>query len=265
MDLLDTAGGRLAYDERGDGPALVLLPSGAHERGDYDALRERLGGAYRTIAIDWPAHGESPAPGGPASAMTFAAAARDAVAALAPEGAIVIGNSVGGYAAARLAIDRPELVRALVLVDSGGFDEPSLRARLFCAAMARPALLRRIYPTFSRRYMSDNRPPAARSRELAIATTRRPAGAAVVSGLWRSFPHPDHDLRAHAGSISAPTLVIWGRHDPVIPVASGERAAALISGAELKLLDTGHLPFLSDPDRFAAALVPFLERALAVA
>ena len=53
--------------------------------------------------------------------MRFADVAEELVERLAPEGAVVVGNSVGGFAAGRLAIRRPELVRGLVLVDSGGF------------------------------------------------------------------------------------------------------------------------------------------------
>lgn len=122
--LLETTRGPIAYDERGTGNPIVMLSSGAHDRHDFDGLRELLPDGFRSIAPDWPGHGESPAGREPASAMGFADVTEELVARLAPEGAIVLGNSVGGFAAARLAIRRPELVRGLVLIDSGGFLPP---------------------------------------------------------------------------------------------------------------------------------------------
>ena len=268
MDTITTATGTIAYDERGSGPAVVLLPSGAHDRRDYDELRDLLPADVRTIALDWPAHGDSPAPIVPATAMAFAAAVEEVVGALAPGGAVLVGNSVGGFAAARLAIRRPELVRGLVLIDSGGFARPWPHERVFCALMGRPRFLRAIYPVFSWAYMRARTDADRRARATAIATVRRPEGAATVTGVWRSFNDPEHDLRAQAGAIAAPTLVLWGRRDPVIPARVGRAVAAAIPGARLAVLDTGHVPHTSDPAAVAAELQPFLaslERPAAVA
>jgi pimeloyl-ACP methyl ester carboxylesterase len=261
MALLDTQLGSIAYDERGEGPSIVMLSSGAHNRHDFDGLRHRLPSRFRTVALDWPAHGESPPLEGQASAMRFADLAEDLVARLAPDGAVVLGNSVGGFAAARLAIRRPELVRGLVLVDSGGFLGRPPQVRAFCALMARPRFLRAIYPWFANRYMRPGSEEDRRVRDLGIATTRKDPGLRTVSELWRSFSSPEHDLRAEATSIAAPTLVAWGRRDPVIPLKVGRRLAATIPGAELAVFDTGHAPQVSDPDGFAARLVPFADAA----
>lgn len=99
-----------------------------------------------------------------------------------------------------------------------------------------------------------------RARDVGVATTRQDPGLAAVSGLWRSFSSPEHDLREEAASIQAPTLVIWGKKDPVIPLKAGRTIATTIPGARLELLDTGHAPQVSDPDGFAAIFTPFAER-----
>jgi pimeloyl-ACP methyl ester carboxylesterase len=263
MTLLETSAGEIAYDELGDGAPLVLLPSGAHERRDFDELRALLPPRFRSIAVDWPGHGESPAAPGPSSAMAFADAAEAAVEALAPGGAVVLGNSVGGFSAARLALRRPELVRGLVLVDAGGFAMRTPLVRGFCAAMSRPAFLRRVYPSFAKRYMRPRTAADRRALAAAIATTRRDPGLGTVCELWGSFAAPEHDLRRDAASIAAPTLVVWGRHDPVIPLRVGRKVADSIPNAELLVLDSGHLPHTTDPDGFAAALVPFADAAFA--
>jgi pimeloyl-ACP methyl ester carboxylesterase len=265
MPLLETPSGAVAYDERGTGETIVLLPSGAHDRHDYDELRTHelrtlIPARLRTIALDWPGHGESPPGGGPASAVRLADVAEQVVQRLAPGGAVVLGNSVGGFSAARMAIRRPELVRGLVIVDGGGFAGRPPHVRAFCALMARPGFLRAFYPAFSTRYMRPRTVADHRARDTSVATTRRDPGLRAVSELWRSFASPQHDLRRQASSITAPTLVIWGRHDPVIPLRVGRRIAGTIPGARLLVLDSGHVPHTSDPQRFAAQLIAFTDQ-----
>lgn len=256
---LDTFNGPLAYDVAGpehaaDGPPpLVLLSSGAHDRHDWDELRAELG-EQRTIAIDWPAHGESPAGSAPGSAMLLADVAEEAVEQLAPGGAIVAGNSVGGFAAARMAIRRPDLVRGLVVIDGGGFAARTPAVRAFCALMSRPRFLRAVYPAFSALYMRARTSADERARRTGIATTREDPGLGAIAELWRSFASPEHDLRAAAPTISAPALLLWGKRDPVIPTRVGRRAQHLIPGSRLVVLDTGHVPHTSDPAAVAAEI-----------
>ncbi|HEX5924991.1 MAG TPA: alpha/beta hydrolase [Baekduia sp.] len=262
MDLLDATSGPVAYDERGTGPAIVLLPSGAHDHHDFDELRALLPDGMRTIALDWPGHGESPLGEGPATAMRFADIAEELVERLAPEGAVVVGNSVGGFAAGRLAARRPELVRGLVLVDGGGFGGRPPHVRAFSALMGRPWFLRRIYPAFSARYMRARTDADRRARDTGVATTRQDPGLRAVTELWRSFASPEHDLREEAKAITAPTLVLWGRHDPVIPLKLGRRVAELVPDARLVVFDSGHVPHTTDPAGVAAELVSFCEHHL---
>jgi len=256
--MLEIPAGTIAYDERGSGPAIVMLASGAHDRHDYDELRALLPESLRTIAFDWPAHGESPPGSEPGTAMQLANVAEQVVEHLAPDGAIVLGNSVGGFSAARLAIRRPELVKGLVIVDGGGFAGAPPHVRAFCALMAKPRFLRAIYPAFSKRYMRSRTDADRRAQATGVATTRQDPGLRAVAELWRSFSSPEHDLRRQAGAITAPTLVIWGKRDPVIPIRLGRKIAQTIPSARLVELDSGHVPHTSEPQRFAAELLEFV-------
>src|ERR1700733_4153872 len=65
MTTLSTSAGTVAYDSHGSGDTIVLLPSGGHEQHDYDEIRELLPEGLRSIGVDWPGHGQSPA--GPAA------------------------------------------------------------------------------------------------------------------------------------------------------------------------------------------------------
>jgi pimeloyl-ACP methyl ester carboxylesterase len=261
VELLETQDGAVAYDQRGEGNPIVLLPSGAHDHHDYDELRALLPTRFRSISLDWPAHGASPAGRSEASAMHFADTAEGLVATLAPAGAVVVGNSVGGFSAARLAIRRPELVRGLVIIDGGGFLGRPPHVRAFCRLMAQPRFLRAIYPAFSARYMRARTDADRRARRTAITTTRRDPGLRAVAQLWRSFGTPEHDLRSEVHAISAPTLLLWGRRDPVIPLGVGRRLERAIRGSRLVVFESGHVPQTTDPEGVAAQLVSFADAA----
>jgi pimeloyl-ACP methyl ester carboxylesterase len=261
MPTVSTRAGRLAFDELGAGPGLLLLHAAAHDRHDWDGVRPALAERFRTIALDWPGHGDSPVPPAPwrASAALFADAVEDVVDALDLAPVAVVGNAVGGFAAARLAVRRPRAVSALVLVASGGFDGPTPRSRALGAALGRPFVLRAIYPWFAARYLHARDGAAVRVRQVAVDAARRPGTTEVLTGLWRGFGRPEHDLRADAAAIAVPTLLVWGVHDPVAPPRLGRRAEAAIPGARLIVLDAGHVPFVDRPEAFLAAVLPFLE------
>jgi len=253
---MSASAGPVAYDAHGSGDPIVLLPSGGHERHDYDELRELLPDRFRSISIDWPGHGRSPAGTMPATELALAQLVEEFLDSLAPAGAVLVGSSIGGNVATRLAIRRPDLVKGLVLIDGGGFEGAGrLSGRVFCALMSRPWFARRIYPLFSDAYVRPRTAADRRARADAIATTRTTQGLTAVTQMWRSFSAREHDLRAQAGSITAPTVLIWGRYDPVLPLRAGETARELIPGSRLVVIESGHLPHTTDPEAVAAELI----------
>lgn len=262
MNTLSAPTGPIFYDVQGAGERpIILLPSGAHDHHDFDELRALLPTRFRSITLDWPAHGASPPGEGSVTDARLADIAEQLVEELAPDGAVVLGNSVGGYAAARLAIRRPELVKGLVIVDGSGFEPRTIRGRVFCALMAQRWFVRAYYATFSAQYMQVQTEADRRARETAIATTRQDPGLRAIAQLWRSFTNPEHDLRQAAKEIAAPTLALWGRHDPVFPVAVAESITQMIENASVVVFNSGHVPHTSDPAGVASQLVPFADRA----
>jgi pimeloyl-ACP methyl ester carboxylesterase len=261
MPTISISAGEIAYDARGSGPTVLFLPSGAHHRRDYDELRDMLPGHFRSIAVDWPGHGESAGGSLTADELSLAGLIEEILEQLAPDGAILVGNSIGGNVAARIAARRPALVTGLMLIDGGGFETSRLPSRVFCALMSRPWFVRIVYPSFSRWYMRSRTSADRRARANAIATTRTAAGLKAVAEMWHSFTRPEHDLRGQAGQITAPTVVIWGRHDPVLPLTAAETAHDLIVDSKLVVIDSGHSPHTSNPEAVAAQLVPLLDPA----
>jgi pimeloyl-ACP methyl ester carboxylesterase len=263
MTILNTSLGPVAYDSHGHGEPVVFLASGGHDRHDYDDLRDLLPAQLRSIAIDWPAHGDSPAWSQPPGEVELTQMVEEVLESLCPDGAVLVGNSIGGNVSARLAIMRPELVRGLMMIDSSGFEPPQHGGRAFCSLMSRPTVLRAIYPLFSKAYMRARTDADRRARASAIALTRTPDGARALSAMWHSFTLPAHDLRSQAAGLVAPTVLVWGRHDPIVAPKFGAAAHRLIAGSKLVIIDSGHAPQTTDPGAVAAELLPLVDLAFA--
>ncbi|MDL4777491.1 MULTISPECIES: alpha/beta fold hydrolase [Thermomonosporaceae] len=283
---IETSLGPVAVAVRGAGPALVLLHANPGDHRDYDAVLPALARRHTTYAVDWPGYGDSPpatarlavrtgsvgatagpgsaappATGREVSAMGFAAIVPEILDGLGLRRAAVIGNSVGGYAAAGLALARPAAVTALVLVNSGGFSRlggPLTRGviRLMGTEPAVRAASGRMPRFYLRRRTGTVREMISRD----AARRHDPRTIAVEAALWRSFASPDHDLRVRAGAITAPTLLVWGTRDPMVGMDVRRVRRALPQGIWCPL-PTGHAPFAEAPARFLDAVLPFLQDA----
>jgi pimeloyl-ACP methyl ester carboxylesterase len=260
MTTIQTRAGRVAYRESGSGPTVLLLHATLHDRHDFDPIVATLARRYRTIAVDWPGHGDSDPVDAAMepSAPLFADVLEDVVEGLGLARAALIGNSVGGFAAARLAITRPEFVAGLILVNTGGFVPLNPLSRTFCRVMSMPVVWRTA-PLFVRGYMKARTDSDREIVGRAIARAKTHDGVRTATGLWRSFTTPEHDLRGRADALTAPTLIVWGKRDIAVPLSYGRIVHDAIRDSRLEILDTGHVVFSSDPQGFLAVAEPFLE------
>jgi pimeloyl-ACP methyl ester carboxylesterase len=261
MTTIQTRAGRVAYRELGSGPTVLLLHAILHDRHDFDPIVDTQARRYRTIAVDWPAHGDSDPVDASVepSAPLFADVLEDVVDGLGLSRTVLIGNSVGGFAAARLAINRPDCVAGLVLVNAGGFVPWNPLLRTSCRVLGTPAVFRRAAPLFVRGYMKAKTDSDREISERAIATAKTAEGTRTGTAVWRSFATTEHDLRSRAAELTAPTLIVWGKKDIAIPLSAGRATHGAIRGSRLEILDTGHVVFSSDPDGFLAVAEPFLQ------
>lgn len=149
----------------------------------------------------------------------------------------LVGYSLGGAVAVRVAADHPELVRRLVLVNPGGV--PAGRSELADALTAVRMSLG-AGPSFWPVMIRD----ALRTGPRAL----RAAGKDVRAD----------DASAWLPRIAAPTLILRGEHDALVTAPDAERIAALIPGAELRTLPgVGHVPLAQCPQELAAAIAMF--------
>ena len=260
-----TSGGMMSYSvsapQGGSGRPLLLLHANLHDSRDYAPVHDALSIGRRVIAVDWPGHGQSPTPPTPIGAPELGDLAVEFVDALDLTNLVIVGNSVGGYAACRIALERPGRVAGVVLVNTGGFTPHTPFSRAFCAVMGRPAVIRTCARYFARVYM---RPKSTADHAIVSRVTARSKsaeGARTAAALWRSFTAPAHDLRKVAKDITSPVLITWGARDLTAPARWGKIAAAAIPAARFTTLSAGHVAFSSVPEAWLAEVLPFVESA----
>jgi 3-oxoadipate enol-lactonase len=247
----------VAYEEQGTGTPLILLHATLGDHGHFADIVPTLARTYRTLAVDWPGFGESESPNPPRAGtpMYMADVLEEIVERLDLEPAILIGNSIGGYAAARLAIRHPERVRALILVSTAGF---ITAGQFTCWLFGQEWFARLIATRFAKTFLKLRTPLVEQIIARIDAGRAIPARVAVDAAIWRSFVRPELNLRPLGSQIKAPTLVINGRYDPVIRYDRDESQAS-IPHAQRIILETGHEPFAEDPEAFLKAITPFLQ------
>jgi pimeloyl-ACP methyl ester carboxylesterase len=223
---------------------------------------------HRCVAFDLPGFGESEMPSGDLSITEFARTADVVCDQLGIDCPAVIGNSMGGFVGAELAISFPTRVDKLVLVSAAGLSteyvarEPVLAlGRALTAVTARagaaadPILrrkrLRRAILQAVVRYPERLSVPLA--TELA-----RGAGAPGFNGAFRELL--GYSFRDKLEQINVPTLIVWGRNDILVPVEDAATFEHLIGENAHHVIfdDTGHMPMLERPGRFNTLLAGFL-------
>ena len=242
----------ICYEDGGTGPA-VLLSHGYSATGHMWApQRPALTPRYRVVTWDMRGHGETAAPDDPAQ-YSHALTVADMRALLGHLGigrAVVGGLSLGGTMSLAFWGAHPEMVRALVICDSGpGFRNAEAREAWNRRAHARAADL-------------DARGLAAlegRSREVQEALGRHRSARGLAHAARGMLTQPDARLMDLLPGIRVPTLVVVGDRDTPF-IAACEYMAKKIPGASLEVIgDAGHSSNLDQPAAFNRVLLDFLD------
>ncbi|MFO0448584.1 MAG: pimeloyl-ACP methyl ester esterase BioH [Pseudomonadota bacterium] len=247
---------------RGAGPDVALLHGwGMHGGIWHTAADDLAAGGFRVHALDLPGHGRSPWAKGVEELDGLARRVAEHL----PHECRLVGWSLGGQVAIRIATLFPARVTKLVLVAT----TPRFVAKRDWPHGMEPATL----AGFAQHLAKDWRGTVqeflglqVRGDEKQIDTLRElkrivfqhgePNGAALAAGreILRTA-----DLRDEAARVRAPTLVIGGLHDRLTPPGAGEALARAIPGARwLAVPRAGHAPFLSHREAFRDALLAFL-------
>jgi non-heme chloroperoxidase len=262
IDELRLPGGlRLQYAEQGepDGVPLLLLHGYGGSRRSFEPVLPHLPPSIHAIALTHRGHGDSDRPAG---GYTTSALAGDAVAtmdALGIESAVVVGHSMGGGVAQRIAIDHPDRVAGLVLAGAA----TSWADNGAVAELAADVVLLDdpVDPEFVRRFQLST-----------IVQPVRPSWADTVvseslklpARVWERCMEGVvlDDFAAELPSISAPTLLVWGDSDTDIsPREEQDALMAAIPRSELLVYrGIGHALHWESPARFAIDVADFAHR-----
>ena len=254
--------------EQGSGRPIVFVHGLGGQWQNWLENMPRFAESRRVIALDLPGFGLSAMPAKKISIEGYGRVLADLCDQLDLNPAVVVGNSMGGFVSAELAIRRPDSVERLMLVSAAGVSQMDVAKQPILAAAKGAALV-----------ITDN---AAQQRWLAGRPALRHAALAIVArhpsrirpdmayeGLIKGTAKPgfetalraclDYDFRDRLPQIGCPVLVVWGEKDAIIPVRDADKFVELIDGARKVVLeDTGHVPMLERAPTFNDLLEKFL-------
>jgi pimeloyl-ACP methyl ester carboxylesterase len=256
-------------DTGGSGPALLFIHGLGGCWQNWLLNIPAFMDTHRVIAPDLPGFGESPLPpDGKLSIQGMAQSVAELCRALGVSTAGVVGNSMGGFIGAELALRFPTQVTHLVLVSAAGLSieerrrEPLIAATRVLAlgfplvtgrsntAVRRPRM-RRMAMQLLVRY------PEKLTPALSFELARGAGKPGLVPGMQALL---SYSFRDRLAEIEVPVLVVWGANDMLVPVADAQEYVDLIGPNARRevFADTGHLSMLERPSRFNELLRGFL-------
>jgi len=240
------------YFEAGQGPAVILLHGLGGGKEIWMASFGALAAQYHVYAIDQIGFGHSDKPLLDYKIATFADFLQGFMQAQNIPKATLVGNSLGGWIALDFAVHHPGTVEKLVLVDSAGLPwTQAFPADLNPSSVAEMrAMLESVF--YDKKILTDDVVLQAFTNHV------RSSEAYTIQRTMAGWAAPQFEDTKLA-SIHAPTLVVWGRQDVLIPLVSGEKLRDGIPGATLVLIEEcGHAPEIEKPVEFNRALLEFL-------
>ena len=250
-------GQSIHYFDMGSGPVVVLLHGLGSRKEDWVPVLEPMAQKYRLLVPDQIGFGRSDKPLLDYSIQTYVDFLNEFLRQLKVEKASLVGESLGGWIAGLYAVEisggaHMIPVERLVLVDAAGLKQDTPIPDLNPSSLA---AMRRVMEAvfYDTSWVNEDALRKIFTDKLAVHD-----GYTVRSFLGNPTREKER-LDDRLMSIKVPTLVVWGKQDILLPIASGERYAAGIAGAKLVSFDKcGHVPPIEKTEEFLAAVVGFL-------
>ncbi len=265
QDYVTVDGMRLHVRDDGprDAPAIVLIHGFGATLHTWEPWAEDLSRDHRVIRFDLPGHGFSdPMPDGNYRVVPTVGLVTRLMDALGVVRATVVGNSLGGEVAWRMAVETPDRVERLVLIAPSGFLSPGQE---YGEPLKIPGWLSIIEHLLPRVLIAQSlRSYYGEPSRLTEATVDRywdmlrvpGVRAALVSRMGQFIVEDPHPLLPR---IRVPTLLMWGERDIVIPYSGAPAFAKLIPDVrQVSYADVGHMPMEEVPERSLKDLRAFL-------
>ncbi len=269
---VDIDGLRIHYLTAGEGRPMVLLHALSESALDWSWVLPVLARTHHVYAPDLPGFGDSDKPDVDYTPDFFTRFIANFLNTLGIERTVMIGNSLGGLAALRLALSAPSRVAALILVDSSGLGReihPSLSSLTLpgygdlAAAWgqtsigARQRVWLRTMLLFARPWLAPSEWVREQIRLAQVPGFLDATLAALRAQV--SLRGQREVLLDQLPRLTMPTLLIWGTDDRVVPVSQAQDAVTRLQHGQLVLISkSGHLPQVERPGRFVTTLNQFL-------
>jgi pimeloyl-ACP methyl ester carboxylesterase len=265
-------GATVNYVELGEGDPLVFIHGLSGCWQNWLENIPHFARTRRVIAVDLPGFGASPMPAEKISIKGYAAVVDELLDSLGIERAAVVGNSMGGFIGAELAIEFATRVERLVLVSAAGLTTAEMHNEKALAILRRAGNVL-AYSTAWLGTRSDRlsrRPGLRKALMLMVAAHPDRLPAALSAEQLRGSGKPGfldalealgtYPLADRLARIEAPTLVVWGDKDRLVPLRDADRFVEAIGDNANKVVysDTGHVAMLERPERFNADVEKFL-------
>ena len=275
-----SVGGIDAYYERyGSGPPLILIPAGGSHTSTWRFNIGALSRSHEVWTLDLPGSGYSEKPATfPYTHRSYAEFVRDFMTEMGIAKAAVAGHSLGGAVALEFSLDFPERTAGLILIASGGYPREEMPGalNLLLHRPFNPPVQRTInailmsfgsYPFIVKGFYSffyHDPTPFARDAELVQEVcdiNRTPNAWDAMYWMQRAlnfdFAIPDV---TRIKSVTAPTLIIWGRDDRVVDVRTASRFRQDIAGSQIVVIDdAGHMVHEEKPEAVNHAITSLLD------
>jgi pimeloyl-ACP methyl ester carboxylesterase len=225
---------------------------------------------WRCVAMDLPGFGASPMPAEKITITGYAALVDELLRELGVRRAVVVGNSMGGFIGLEIAIRFGTWVDRLVLVSAAGLSIEHDRNLFHLARVTGRATALGAGWIASKSDALSRRPRSRRTLMSIVAAHGDRLPAALVTEQLRGSGKPgfldaldaltSYPIRDRLGDITAPTLVVWGAKDPLVPVRDAWELGRLIPDAKVVVYaDTGHVAMLERPEAFNALVADFVD------
>jgi len=263
MQEINVAGIKMAYEDRGRGPVLLLVHGVALDHPMWQHQIDDLSSQWRVIAPDLRGFGRSGVTAGEVSMEQFADDLAELITALAIDKPLVLcGLSMGGYVAWQFVRKYRERLRGLILCDtkaSADTEAAAANRRKMAAEVTERGtkfVAESLLPKLFAPYTTEHNPEAVDYADQAILATDPRAIAAAQLGMANR-----PDVTAELADIDLPTLLVAGQFDEISPVDEMREIEAALPQAELVIVPAaGHMAPLENPEVVNAALREYLAK-----
>lgn len=264
-----TVNGRVwPYLEGGNpaGAPVVMVHGFGGDKDNWSLYAPYLTGEYRLIAPDLPGFGDNDRDASLAYDIPAQTARlKDFLDALGLDRPHLGGNSMGGWIALRFAMDYPDRLRTLTLVNNAGVlgaNESELQKQA-ASEEYNPLILADIKDADRLMAMVAHKPPFIPGRFKSVMFADAIKHRDLLDKIFWTIATEGRDapLNDQLGKVKVPTLIIWGRHDQLIDVSSVAVLEQGIAGAQSHVFEhVGHVPMVEDPKATAAVQRSFLAK-----